>query len=329
MFSREDAIRDPQYGTFEWILEADDHDGHYTSSNSSNGNEGADGEDVAEDHISWDDVDDEDVDEESSDEESSDENDCYQNEYCEQKAEARSPLLRWLSSGHGLLHIFLKAGSKSTLMKLIAGHSTTRRELERWSAERTLVVSHFFAWRAGDAMQQTLHGLYRSILFSVLANCPSLIRDVFPTACQVFDTTTFEPHIDEPYFRFPAKLQEGFQNLIEVSVPRNTCFCFMIHGLDEFKHDPAHRHSHQDLVAQLRSWAQHANIKMLVGSRPEMAFLNLVLCELRVNLHELTRWDILRVVQNTFKRRSSFDATSSFYKALTDHVVCRAEGVFF
>lgn len=111
MFSREDAIRDPQYGTFEWILEADDHDGHYTSSNSSNGNEGADGEDVAEDHISWDDVDDEDVDEESSDEESSDENDCYQNEYCEQKAEARSPLLRWLSSGHGLLHIFLKAGS--------------------------------------------------------------------------------------------------------------------------------------------------------------------------------------------------------------------------
>ncbi|KAK0658718.1 hypothetical protein QBC41DRAFT_50978 [Cercophora samala] len=324
MFSREDAIHDPGYGTFEWILEADHHDEQDTSSKDSNTNEGTDNSDVG-----GEDIDEEEIDADYSDEDYSDEESSDEDEYSEDKAKARSTLLRWLSSGHGLLHISGKAGSgKSTLMKLIARHPTTDRELKKWSGERTLVVSHFFGWRAGDAMQQSLHGLYRSILFSVLANCPSLIPDVFPAACRVFDTTAFEPHIDEPYFRFPTKLQEAFQNLVDVCAPLNTYFCFVIDGLDEFKHDPAHRHSHQDLVAQLRLWSQHDNIKILVSSRPEPAFLHLVPSKLRINLHELTRWDISRVARNMLEEHSSFAVTRSFHRQLVGNVVDKAEGVF-
>ncbi|KAE8440326.1 hypothetical protein EG329_008775 [Mollisiaceae sp. DMI_Dod_QoI] len=94
---------------------------------------------------------------------------------------ASQKLVNWLRSGSGVFHLSGKAGSgKSTAMKLIRHHSRTSEELASWARGRTLVLALFFFWNSEEALQMSLEGLYRSILFEVLKACPELISEVFP-----------------------------------------------------------------------------------------------------------------------------------------------------
>ncbi|SPO03019.1 uncharacterized protein DNG_05700 [Cephalotrichum gorgonifer] len=316
LFSREDSVPRAGYGTFKWILNdtRDDDDS------------GEDSDDSEEDSG------DSDEDASDSDEDASDSDEERFHEQMKQsrqeQSQARSTLLQWLSSEKGFFHISGKAGSgKSTLMKLIAGHSKTQRELEKWAGDKKLIFAQFFAWRAGDEKQQTLHGLYQSILFSILIRHTDLIPLVFPTATSAFNTTRYEPYVDEPYFRLP-QLHEGLKKLIAVSSTSQFCLCFLIDGLDEFKNDIAQRHGYADLAKELSLWAQSENVKLLVSSRPEPEFGSLVPDKLRIHLHRLAKPDIMKLGRAMFEKHHTFECTRPYYLKLVDHIVIEARGVF-
>jgi hypothetical protein len=71
-------------------------------------------------------------------------------------------------------------------MKFLVDHPRTREELDHWAADRQLVFAHFFFWQSGEKLQRSLEGLYRSILFATLKQCPDLIQEVFPEAYDTF-----------------------------------------------------------------------------------------------------------------------------------------------
>ena len=97
------------------------------------------------------------------------------------KNHVRQSFLEWLRSGNGIYHISGKAGSgKSTLMKFLCQNPRLTNELEQWAGNRKLVYASFFFWASGDRLQRSLEGLYRSLLFEVLSQCPGLIKSVFP-----------------------------------------------------------------------------------------------------------------------------------------------------
>ena len=73
----------------------------------------------------------------------------------------------WLRSTEPEYWISGKPGSgKTTLVKYLLGHPQTRRFLELWSPG-VVLVSHFF-WRPGTEMQQSIRGLFCSLLHQLL-----------------------------------------------------------------------------------------------------------------------------------------------------------------
>ncbi|KAH6637172.1 hypothetical protein F5144DRAFT_647151 [Chaetomium tenue] len=73
----------------------------------------------------------------------------------------------WLRSTEPVYWISGKPGSgKTTLVKYLLDHSQTRAFLEQWSPG-TIIVSHFF-WRPGTQMQQSIRGLFCSLLHQLL-----------------------------------------------------------------------------------------------------------------------------------------------------------------
>jgi hypothetical protein len=97
------------------------------------------------------------------------------------KQQVRQSFLTWLRSGDGIYHISGKAGSgKFTLVKFLCQNPRLIRELEQWAGNKKLVFASFFFWASGDKLQRSLEGLYRSLLFEILNQCPELIDKVLP-----------------------------------------------------------------------------------------------------------------------------------------------------
>jgi ABC-type glutathione transport system ATPase component len=97
------------------------------------------------------------------------------------REDTSNDIISWLRSGRDVLHIPGNSGSgKSTLMKFIAGHERTKTELEAWAADKQLIFGQFYAWSAGEKSQRSMSGLYRSVLFQTLSQCPELMEMLFP-----------------------------------------------------------------------------------------------------------------------------------------------------
>jgi flagellar biosynthesis GTPase FlhF len=96
-------------------------------------------------------------------------------------SDAKDRFLHWLKNDNGVFHISGKAGSgKSTLMKLLLNHDNTEEVLSDWAGDKKLIFASFFFWKSSQNHDQcSLEGLYRSILFETLLQCPDLTREVF------------------------------------------------------------------------------------------------------------------------------------------------------
>jgi hypothetical protein len=95
--------------------------------------------------------------------------------------------------------------------------------LERWAGNNTLIIPRLFFWRSGDELQNSLTGLYRSILFEVLKECPELIPLVFPAAYRVFGSQTRDNCIEEAFFE-PEDIQRAFGNWSRVTFRSDIAF---------------------------------------------------------------------------------------------------------
>jgi hypothetical protein len=321
IYSREDVMENAGSGTFEWILKDGSSDNEQDTQSDENGNE-------TEDEDSSDNEQDTQSDE-NGDETEDEELATLVDDTKKIQSESRTAFLTWLREENHVFHISGKAGSgKSTLMKFLVDHPQTRVELKKWAEGKQLIFAHFFFWRSGvDQLQRSLSGLYRSILFEILKQCPDLIREVFPEAHAAFSKTGLGGSIDELFFR-PADLENGMKLLISKSPFPGYRFCFFIDGLDEYGEDGVDGLDHQNLAKDLEEWATKDDIKILVSSRPHREFQEAFSEDLRIRLHKLTKPDILRFGRTMFREHKCFPKVQHFYEKLVTKVVEMSDGVF-
>lgn len=87
----------------------------------------------------------------------------------------------WLQSATGIYWINGKAGSgKSTLMKYIVDHYKTSSLLQSWAGDAKLCIGEFFFWNSGSRQQRSQTGLFRSLLYKILAHSPELVPILLP-----------------------------------------------------------------------------------------------------------------------------------------------------
>lgn len=212
-------------------------------------------------------------------------------------------------------------------MKMLLNHPRTQRELEHWAGNNTLIISRFFFWRSGDELQNSLTGLYRSILFGVLKECPELIPLVFPAAYRVFSSQTRDNCIEEGFFE-PENIQRAFDRLVSGSLPLRYRFCLFIDGLDEYGEDGRDRLEHEKLARSLSAWSQQNSIKIVATSRPYVEFEAAFAPTRRIHLHEMVWFDIFSFAHDTFRRHRDFHRIEDDYDRLSARVADDSDGVF-
>ncbi|KAH8898784.1 hypothetical protein GQ53DRAFT_877929 [Thozetella sp. PMI_491] len=231
--------------------------------------------------------------------------------------------LSFLRGDNGVYFICGKAGSgKSTLMKFLGQDVTVRDALEDWAGSKMLVAGHFYFWKSGDKLQMSLEGLYRSLLFTALSKCPSLLPEIFPDDWEIGSV----PHLTNRPFR-PRELQKAVENLMAMKNSFGYRFYFFIDGLDEYKGDSV---EYFRLARQLRQWAANADVKVICSARPYTEFLNTLNGEHHIlQLHELTRSDIRRFATVELERSSSYDVQTGFeYESIVEEIIRNADGIF-
>jgi len=203
-----------------------------------------------------------------------------------EEARRWSHFAEWLRSGNSLYWISGKAGSgKSTLMKYICSNLETTQLLEFWRDGSTLLQARFFFWAAGHTLQSSHEGLLRGLLYTLLAQCPRLIPSVFPEICteivagRKLDLTWTLP-----------ELVQALNLLVENS--KGLKICLFIDGLDEYAGD------HGELISILETLSSYDNLKLVLSSRPLVAFNDAFENMPQLRLQDLTYQDMIKFVSD-------------------------------
>ena len=228
----------------------------------------------------------------------------------------------WLQNRDGLYWIMGKAGlGKSTLVKFLLKQPRTDAALRSWAHPKRIVIANFFFWKAGSPMQKSQKGLFQSLLFDVLRQCPELIQSVCAAKAEAFQP--FERQV-QAWTR-----EELWQALgrLRLKASANARFCFFIDGLDEYD-GPL-----EDIIEVLQSLRQWPDIKLCISSRPDNAFTDAFGEESssHLALEDLTRDDIEKYVRDTLADNAGFralQAENDFSQSLVTEIVDKARGVF-
>ncbi|PNP76022.1 hypothetical protein FNYG_10580 [Fusarium nygamai] len=239
-----------------------------------------------------------------------------------EKSGARDKFVDWIKHGNGIFHISGKPGSgKSTLMKYLCRQEETKRCLDVWAADKSLVFGKFFFWNPGTALQKRLRGLIRGLLYSILSNAPELIPLAFP---KHWDATLSKVAVT---FDSSDDIMLAFTDLIRRDeVYRNHKLVFFIDGLDEFQGD------HAALLKELMRWisTRPTGVKICVSSREWPIFQEAFKTFPSFRLHELTRSDVSRIVRDRLKNNKLFQklAGPGELARFKSDLVARSDGVF-
>jgi hypothetical protein len=242
------------------------------------------------------------------------------------------PFKKWLASGSGIFHISGKPGSgKSTLMKYLFKHPETTSQLQTWAGEKELVATQSFFWKPGSPLQKNLVGLVRSLLFSVLKQCPEATPEVFPCHWKPFE---YHPWAHSKKIQLgDDEILAAFDSIVgseDSNIYSGHRFCFFVDGLDEFE-ESCH---HKDLVLRLNQWitASGGSIKICVSSRELPVFQDRLDVRQRIRLQDLTRQDIEAFVREKLETEEHFQSIRRYEKErcnrFEDQIVEKADGVF-
>ncbi|KAI8623513.1 hypothetical protein F5Y19DRAFT_370888 [Xylariaceae sp. FL1651] len=358
---REDTVSDSARHTFRWIIgkpskyyHSDDIDSDKSSDGSTSDGESldnviSDGRSSRVEHpddgVSQDDSQDggssgdQDSDDGSSEDEDCDDiYDWERKEYAQELEEEdirRQEVSRdfedFLKRRNGIFFVTGKAGcGKSTLLKYIrpSGNHFVKRALDHWAntRQRPLVFIPIYFWAAGDTLQKSMEGFYRTLLFQLLRQCPELIRSVFPHS----ETPIVNPLFKDYPFRMP-EIMAAASHIAKGRVMEDYSLCLFIDGLDEFEGDKVDR---VELARLLRQLADHPYIKILCSARPYPEFLDIFQKDaITVHLHELTRGDIalysFGALRQEQKRQLGPESSwTDQHRTLVRRIVHRSEGIF-
>ncbi|KAJ0119786.1 small s protein [Diaporthe amygdali] len=210
---------------------------------------------------------------------------------------SRRTFMGWMAGESGVYWVSGRAGSgKSTLMKFLAGDGRTKKALTTWAGDRELITANYWFWsQAQDSLQKSLHGFLRALMYDIIQQNGDYARLLFPDRFI----------IDRDWADFPTyhELKRAFKRLVEADKPP-ACVALMIDGLDEYE---APEEEHFELARTLKDAARAKHLKIIVSSRPEMAFeTTFVDCE-KLRLHELTRSDRMVYVTDHLYGHRRFD----------------------
>ncbi|KAI7352978.1 hypothetical protein KC354_g11756 [Hortaea werneckii] len=239
----------------------------------------------------------------------------------------------WIFEGDGLFQQWLtisdktfwvsgKAGSgKSTFMKFLANHPTTKSGLQQWSEGRRLVIADHYFWNPGAPMQKSKEGLLRNLLFQILRQCPDLIETAFPSRSS---STDFANQYADPWTE--SELADTL-DLIVNHQSQSTSFCFFLDGLDEYS-DPT-----LELIRYLESLSARPHVKLCVSSRPWNEFSQAYgqIINRHLTLQHLTRTDIKNYIVGELINDPLFTHLApgaEYTNAIIKKILNRAQGVF-
>ena len=205
-------------------------------------------------------------------------------------------------------------------MKHMADNSATRQLLSEWSGSRRLLVASHYFTIYGTPLQKSLEGLFRSILYGILREEPSLIAKVVPLRLE-------EVENEQP----PWTQRELEEALRRVQIPETVevSICFFIDGLDEYTGD------HFEICQTLRKLSLNPHIKLCVSSRPWNVFEDAFgsMSGAKLYMQDLTHNDICRYTDSVLRLHPRWDALEEetgrpSSEALVGEVVNKANGVF-
>ncbi|KAK1958564.1 hypothetical protein LY78DRAFT_697091 [Colletotrichum sublineola] len=306
MFQREDTVKQADESTFKWFVE-----GLPESTGDSGSESGEPVQSAGNGHS----------------------NELHANA---QRAEASSRFTSWVRYESGVFHISGKAGSgKSTLMKHIMSTGRTHDLLKEWAGQNRLLFARFYFWSSGHPLQNSLEGLYRSILFEILIQRPSLVREVFPDTYNMVSRSPWSRPFHDYLRSFAASgFKSAFERLLRLPSDPAYRLCIFIDGLDEYGADPTSgelpESQREELADSLSQWSSQDNVKILVSSRPHEEFLVTFPENKRVHLHHLTFSDMIKFGNHLFERDRVFrnHEVQKYYKSLVERVAKASDGVF-
>ncbi|KAI9694326.1 MAG: hypothetical protein M1820_009015 [Bogoriella megaspora] len=215
-----------------------------------------------------------------------------------------------------------KAGSgKSTIMKFLSTHPQTFAVLHKWiqGSERLITAGYYF-WHAGTVLQKSQEGLMQSLLYEIFRQCPENIATICRERWELSLLT-------DQYQWTRRELLDTLLKLCSGGTMLSAKFCFFVDGLDEYSGRPL------DIIEPLQKLACLPNVKICLSSRPWPAFETAFgsVEAHRLDLHKLTRDDIISYVESELKNNERYcqaETHDPTYKILIEKVTDKAKGVF-
>lgn len=231
--------------------------------------------------------------------------------------------MEWLEKGNGIYWITGKPGcGKSTLMKYITDHKTTKAGLERWADKTPLITAMHYFWYLGTPMQRSYEGLLQSLLWNILRQCPDIIQHTCRARWddEALASTRWQK----------SELRDSVSRLTAGHLSqtgKRLHFCFFVDGIDEYDGD------HEDVLNFLLELSRADNIKICASSRPwevfQTAFADTLTRANSFELHEHTRYDIFKVISDELEPyRSRWPTYDTVLDDLMQEIAEKAKGVF-
>lgn len=222
----------------------------------------------------------------------------------------------WLQSTDKFFYIQGKPGSgKSTLVKFILNQDQTKELIQRWSPD-AIIISYFF-WKIGAEEQNSIKGLWCSLLYKRLQDQQPLISSTLE------HFSHFSSHSE--YHDWSIKeLQEVWGHVSKLDTRH---ICIFIDGLDEVRNEDGFSKLAQSihLISQLR------RTKLCVSARPEAQIVRWLRTTnaTGILLEDLTRFDMLQFVRGRFYQLLPNSQVSlERSQELRRQLVAKAQGVF-
>ena len=231
--------------------------------------------------------------------------------------------IQWLEGGRYTYWINGKAGSgKSTLMSFLCQDVRTKESLVAWSRDKPLLVPKFFFWSAGTAMQKSVEGLLRSLIWQILQELPEMIcRDscALRSECDALHSgAKFGTWTEQ-------RLQSTWRQVMKQAASSH-CLCFFIDGIDEYEGDQ------DELLSLIEKTVQSTDIKICLSSRPHRAFDQAFGLSAKLRLQDLTRRDIKKFVDDQFRSVAQLESIMlrdpCWLESTMEEISRKAQGVF-